>query len=109
MSNRGLTMISVVSGLIAVTVFIFVIVAYLGSGGSVVSSVAPVAKATPGQPVDSDFVFTSGGNQAPSPAATAQPVNPPAGQQAAAAPTTQEPVEAPSASAPSNPFTAGIH
>lgn len=107
MSNRGLTMISVVSGLIAIVVFVIVVVAYAGSGGGGgITTSAPVAKATPGQPVDSDFVFTSAGDQAPSSGPTVHPVSPSNAQQAAP---TQEPVEAPSASAPQNPFTAGIH
>ncbi|MGH7224550.1 MAG: hypothetical protein ACRELF_15100 [Gemmataceae bacterium] len=103
-------MISIASGLIAVVVFIFVVVAYAGSGGGggIVTS-EPVAKATPGQPVDSDFVFTSAGNQAAPAGPTVQPLNPSGGRQPAPTATPAQPVQAPSVSAPQNPFTAGIH
>ena len=104
MANRGLMGISLVSGLIAVIIFILVISAYAGSRGTA----GPVAvQATPGQPVDSDLVYgaPNNGNATAAPAPTVQPVQPP--QQAAAG--GSQPVEAPPASAPANPFTAGIH
>jgi|SRR5579872_2135798 len=107
MSNRGLAIISIVSGLIAVSVFIMVISAYAGAGGGVTAG-APVVAASPGQPVDSEFLDGaggSGGNQSAGPAVTPQPVSTDASQ--AQAP--QQPVVAPSANAPANPFTAGIH
>jgi hypothetical protein len=108
MSNRGLTIISVVSGLIAVAVFMMIITAYAGSGGGGGPS-APIVKSSPGQPVDSDFIQTTDGNQAAaSPGPTVQAVNP-SGGQSQTAPTTAQPVEAPSPSAPQNPFTSGIH
>lgn len=106
MSNRGLTIISVVSGLIAVAVFMMIITAYAGSGGGGPS--APIVKSSPGQPVDSDFIQTTDNNQAASPGPTVQAVSPSGGQSQMGTTTTQ-PVEAPSASAPQNPFTAGIH
>jgi hypothetical protein len=98
-------MIAVVSGLIAVVVFIMIISAYAGSGGGGAS--APIAKSSPGQPVDSDFIETNDGNQQASPGPTVQPVSPAGGQSQMA--TGTQPVEAPSASAPQNPFTSGIH
>jgi hypothetical protein len=104
MSNRGLAIISVVSGLIAVAVFMMIITAYAGAGGGAPS--APIVKSSPGQPVDSDFIPTNDGNQPASPGPTVQAINPSGGQSQAA--TTAEPVEAPSASAAANPFTAGI-
>ncbi len=108
MSNRGLAIISIVSGLIAVSVFIMVISAYAGAGGGVTAG-TPVVVASPGQPVDSVESYGGGagggGNQSAAPAVTPQPVNP--DQSQAQAP--QQPVTAPSANAPANPFTAGIH
>jgi hypothetical protein len=105
MDNRGLAIISIVSGLIAVVVFIMIISAYAGAGGGGAS--APIARASPGQPVDSDFIETNDGNQQASPGPTVQPVSPAGGQPQAAM--TAQPVEAPSAAAPPNPFTAGVH
>ncbi|HTX02229.1 MAG TPA: hypothetical protein VMD07_01010 [Candidatus Acidoferrales bacterium] len=104
MGNRGLGIISIVSGLIAVAIFIMVISAYASSGGS--STVAPVAQATPGQPVDSEMVYgEAGGQQQAATAPTAQPVNSAQPQSQSGEP----PVTAPSANAPANPFTSGIH
>jgi len=101
-------MISIVSGLIAVVIFIMVISAYAGSGGSTVAG-APIARETPGQPVDSEAVYGGGGGtqQTAATAPTAQPVN---GEQAQQSQQAQsQPVVAPSANAPANPFTSGIH
>jgi hypothetical protein len=108
MSNRGLGVIAIVSGLIAVVIFIMVISAYANSGGGGISG-APVAQASPGQPVDSETIYGNGGGEQPqqsaAPAVTPQPVNADQSQQQSAS----QPVTAPSANAPANPFTAGIH
>ena len=107
MGNRGLGIISIVSGLIAVVIFIMVISAYANSGGG--GSAAPVAQASPGQPVDSEEIYSSGGGgaqQSAAPAVTPQPVTPDQSQGQAQQ---TQPVAAPSANAPANPFTAGIH
>lgn len=105
MSNRGLMGISIVSGLVAVIIFIVVISAFAGSHGP-----APgvTVVATPGQPVDSEQVYGPPGGAAPAQAApTVQPVQ--QSQQGQAGGGQGSTVEAPAASAPPNPFTAGIH
>ena len=106
MSNRGLGLISIISGVIAVAIFIMVISAYANSGGGVVTG-APVAQASPGQPVDSEAVYGTGGGTQGSmaPAVTPQPV----GTEQMQSQAQPQPVIAPSANAPANPFTSGIH
>ena len=103
MGNRGLVMVSVVSGLIAVVIFFMVIAAYAGGGGG--SAGTSTARATTGQPVDAVQAYgapdTSSATLAPGP--TVAPV-----QQQAQSGSSQQAVEAPAASAPPNPFTAGI-
>ncbi|HEY1727733.1 MAG TPA: hypothetical protein VGG22_05130 [Candidatus Baltobacteraceae bacterium] len=108
MSNRGLGLISIISGVIAVAVFIMVISAYANSGGGVVAG-APVAQATPGQPVDSEGIYGAGGGSQTSaaPAVTPQPVS--TDQSQAQSGSQPQPVIAPSANAPANPFTSGMH
>ncbi len=111
MSNRGLGIIAILSGLIAVVIFIMVISAYANSGGGGVTE-APVAQASPGQPVDTENIYGGGGGGAggggtQAPAVTPQPVNPDPNQPQSQS--AQQPVTAPSANAPANPFTAGIH
>lgn len=107
MDNRGLGIVAIISGLIAVVIFIMVISAYANSGGGVAG--APVAQASPGQPVDSEIPYGNGGGsqQSAAPAPTPQPVNPDPSQ--AQAQSQPQPVAAPSANAPANPFTSGIH
>ena len=100
MSNRGLMMVSIVSGLLAVIIFIMVVSASLGSHGD---AAAVSAQAPRGQTVDSEQVYGAVTTATLAPNPTVAPV-----QQSQGAAAGGQPVEAPAASAPPNPFTAGI-
>lgn len=104
-SGRGWTFVSLLSGVVAVLVFVSVFMAY---GGRV--AVAPVATPmpTPGQPVDTPFIYAEPPPvraAAPAPSATAAPPSSQTGESSSAS----ENNAAPDVSAPPNPFTAGIH
>ena len=96
-------MISVVSGLLAVVIFVMVVSAYGSSRGG--GATSGTVQASRGQPVDSYPAYGAPETTTTlAPGPTVAPVQ--QSQQAAAG--GGQPVEAPAASAPPNPFTAGI-
>jgi len=105
-SGRGWTFVSLLSGVIAVLLFAAI---FMASGGrvAVVSPATPMP--TPGQPVDTPFIYARPAPlraAAPASGATASPTSPPPGGTGSSA---SENNAAPDVSVPPNPFTAGIH
>ena len=71
MSGRSLGFLSVVSGVVAVVIFIVVVLAY-GSRGTTVAG-APAPRPTTGQTVDSELTYGTGADRQQAPPATAAP------------------------------------
>lgn len=108
MGGRAWVMLSLLSGALAIALFGAVV---LASGGHPVTIVRAEPLATPGQPVDTPFIYAAP-EAAPvrpsTPAATSQPTQNP-GQATTVSTSASENNAAPDISAPPNPFTAGIH
>lgn len=109
MGGRTWMMLSVLSGALAIGIFGAVLFA---SGGHPVAIVSAMPEATPGQPVDTPFIYyaPNPGRPAaqPSPAAPTASPSPNGGQAATVGTSASENNAAPDISAPPNPFTAGI-
>jgi hypothetical protein len=103
-SGRGWVAVSMVSGLIAIVLFAAIL---LASRGTVVTTTAAVPQATPGQPVDTPFIYTreSVARPAASQHASAAPA---ATSQGSVSSSASDNNAAPDVSAQPNPFTAGI-
>jgi hypothetical protein len=109
MGGRGWMTLSVLSGALAVAIFLAV---FFASGGRPIAIASAAPLPIPGQPVDTPFIdFGPNPGPAVAPtaaAATAGPTQNPA-QTATVSTSAGENNAAPDVSVPPNPFTAGIH
>lgn len=105
-SGRGWTLVSLLSGVVAILIFVAVFMSY---GGRVTVATQATPMPTPGQPVDTPFIYAqppplrSASQSGPTAAPSA---NPPQGTTGSSA---SENNAAPDVSVPPNPFTYGIH
>lgn len=106
-SGRGWIAISLLSGVLGVVIFVAIFMAY---GGRVTVATQVTAEPSPGQPVDTPFIYAQPDQAAPAPA-TPAPTQAPssADQSGTTSSSASENNAAPDISAAPNPFTAGIH
>jgi len=105
-SGRGWTFVSLLCGVVAILIFVSIFMAY-GGRVTVATQVTPVP--TPGQPVDTPFIYAQPPPLRAAAPATESTATPNGGQAGGTGSSASENNAAPDVSVPPNPFTAGIH